>query len=222
MRVIDGKVPPGGWHFKQKLVSSPQRPSTQLLYGQTFSDLLENVFQFRLNNLEVIPSGTATRESVDSDVGYYICGHFPQNCTGAKSQFVEMARTGHMPGKPAKERPRPLSRIEDWITTLGEHELKFVDQMRAHERTRVCMKCPLNQAWRTGCGPCNDNAVRRASLIRGSHATGLEKKLNACTHFGTLLELAVWLEEDHAEGRSRHEPPDKCWKLTELHKAPAA
>lgn len=216
MRVIDGKVPPGGWHFKQKLVSSPQRPKTQLLYGHSYSNLLENVFQFRLNNLEVIPSGTATRESVDADVGFYLCGNFPNNCTGSRAQFVELAKSGHMPGKPARpDRARPLSKIEDWITHLGNQELKFVDQMKAHERAKTCMKCPMNQNWRTGCGPCNENAIRRATLVRGSHSTGLETKLKACTHFGTLLELAVWLENDHATGRDRRSPPDKCWKLTE-------
>lgn len=212
MRVLSSVVMPGGWHFNQKLNSSPQRPRTQRLEGATYEQLLENVFQFRLNNLEMIPTGTATKELVEQDVSFFICGKFPQNCTGSRGQFASLANTGRWPGKEFKvDYRRPLTRIEDWITRLTNENLRWVDNATALERAQTCLKCPLHQNWRTGCGPCNDNAIRRATLIRGSHLTGLESKLRACVAFGTLQELAVWLQEDFSITKIR-KLPNECWK----------
>jgi hypothetical protein len=212
MRVVSGLVPPGGWHYRQKLVSSPARPRNQVIGAVTYEQLVENVFQFRLNNLEMVPSGTATREQAEQDITFYLCGHWPHNCTGSKA---ELANAGRTPPT-VKHYSRPINRIEDWLTVLSERPLKWVDQARASERARICLKCPLNQTWRTGCGPCNENAARRATLFLGSRSTGLESKLKGCVSFGTLLNLSVWLENDFtAPGRK---PPDECWKLTEAKK----
>jgi hypothetical protein len=213
MRVLSSVVPPGGWTFRQKLTSSPQRPRHQLLSGATYDQLLDNVFKFRLNNLEMVPVGTATKESVEQDVGFFICGQWPNNCTGSRAQFAKLETSGQWPGKQFKvDYRRPLTRIEDWITRLTTETLRFVDNATALERAQICLKCPLHQAWRTGCGPCNDNATRRATLIRGSHLSGLESKLKACIAFGTLQELSVWLEEDFSSTRIKR-LPDKCWKV---------
>jgi hypothetical protein len=215
MRVVSSLVPPGGWHFRQKLSSSPQRPQYQLIGAQSYDQLVENVFRFRLNNLEMVPSGTATREQVAADIQYFICGRFPTNCTGSKAE-LHLAQEGNPPrsvNKPGYG--RPLNRIEDWLTHLGEKNLQWVDQARATERAQICIGCKLNQAWRSGCRPCNDNVGRRALLLRGSHTTGLEPKLKACVSYGTLLELSVWLENDFSAPRARPKPIPECWKLTE-------
>lgn len=213
MRVLSSVVMPGGWHFNQKLLSSPQRPRTQRLEGATYGQLLENVFQFRLNNLEMIPTGTATRELVEQDVSFFICGKFPGNCTGARSQFSSLQQTGEWPGRRFKpDYRRPLTRIEEWINRLTVENLRWVDNATALERAQICMKCPMHQSWRTGCGPCNDNAMRRATLIRGSHLTGVESKLKACVAFGTLQELSVWLEDDFTTTKIKRLPAE-CWKV---------
>jgi hypothetical protein len=207
---------PHGWHFKQKLASSPQRPQTQLITGASYENLLENVFQFRLNNLDMVPTGTATRELVKADVEYYVCGHYPGNCTGSKAQFQQLSVDGSLPGRPKVDYKRPITRVEDWLTLLTQRNIVFVDQLKAHERAKICLKCPMNQAWRTGCGPCNANAARRSELIRGSHVTGLESKLNHCLSYGTLLEVSVWLQDDFSAPRGgRQKPPEECWKMVE-------
>jgi len=215
MRVIAGVVPPGGWHYKQPLNSSPQRPQQQLIGAASYEALVENVFQFRLNNLQMVESGSATRELVVQDIQFYICGNWPRHCTGAKAEFSQTP--GAPISKPAYA--RPLTRIEDWLTLLSERQLRWVDQGRALERAKVCVACPLNRPWRTGCAPCNDNADRRAMLILGSRSTGLESQLRSCLAYGTLLKLSVWLEEDFTGPRNRPEPPQECWKLTEAKNA---
>jgi hypothetical protein len=215
MRVIEGVVPPGGWHFQQKLISSPQRPKTQRVEAATYSQLLDFVLRFRLNNLELVQTGTATKEQVEHDVTFYLCGKWPHQCTGSRAQMALMAG-GTWPGPIQKvDYRRPLTRIENWITTLGQEELRWVDQARAHERAQICAGCSMNQSWRSGCAPCNDNAIRRATLVRGAHSTALDKKLRYCVSYGTLLELSIWLEADYSKALPRREPPSKCWKLTE-------
>lgn len=212
MRVLSSIVMPGGWHFDQKLVSSPQRPRTQRIGASTYDQLLDNVFKFRLNNLEMVPPGTATKELVEQDVSFFICGHYPGNCTGTRAEFAQV-KIGDWPGRQYKvDYRRPLTRIEDWITRLTQRELKFVDHSVALSRAQICTKCALHQNWRTGCGPCNDNAMRRATLIRGSHVMGLEQKMKACVAFGTLQELAVWLEDDFSITKIQR-LPNECWKV---------
>lgn len=214
MRVISSLVPPGGWHFRQKLSSSPQRPQHQLIQAASYDQLVDNVFKFRLNNLEMVPSGTATREHVAADIQYFICGKFPTNCTGSKADLA--AAAGGQP--PSVNRPgyaRPLNRVENWLTMLSQKDLRWVDQARAIERANVCIKCRLNQRWQAGCKPCNQNVERRALLIRGSHSTGLEPKLKGCLSYGTLLELSIWLENDFSAPRSKPAPIPQCWKLAE-------
>lgn len=214
MRVVEGLVPPGGWHFMQKLRSSPQRPKSQRVDAATYDQLLEFVLRFRLNNIEIVPSGTATKESVAQDVLYYICGNYPGNCTGSKAQLNAMMLGERVVARSrSTDYRRPLTRIEDWLTNLQGHELKWVDQATATERAKICVECPLNQPWRTGCGACNDNAFRREILVRGSHQTGLEKHLKACVAYGTLNELSVWLADDHSSARRK--VPIECWKAKE-------
>jgi hypothetical protein len=214
MRVIEGVVPPTGWHYQQKLISSPQRPKHQRIDAATYTQLLDFVLRFRLNNLEIVATGTATKEQVEHDITFYLCGRWPHSCTGSRAQ-LQLIASGKWPGPIQKiDYRRPLTRIEDWITGLGrQEELRWVDQARAHQRAQICAECPVNRNWRTGCGACNDNAIRRATLIRGAHSTALDKKLRYCVSYGTLLELSVWLESDYSKPRGT--PPPECWKLTE-------
>jgi hypothetical protein len=216
MRVIQGLVPPSGWHFRQKLNSSPQRPQYQLIQAQTYDQLVDSVFKFRLNNLEMVPSGTATQEIVASDIQFYICGRYPNNCTGSRAE-LNAAQQGNPPrGKATiSGYSRPSNRIEAWLTKLSESNLQWVDQATAMERANICIACKLNQKWSTGCGPCNANVSRRAMLLRGSHVTGLETRLKGCVSYGTLNELSVWLENDFSAPRNRPKPPPQCWKLAE-------
>jgi len=185
-----------------------------LIQAQTYDQLVENVFRFRLNNLEIVPSGTATREQVASDIQYFICGKFPGNCTGSKAD-LNAAAAGKGVRSVSPNYNRPTNRIESWLVMLSQRDLRWVDQARAIERANICAGCKLNQRWSTGCKPCNDNINRRGLLIRGSRSTWLEPKLKSCVSYGTLLELSVWLEEDWAAPRSRPAPPAQCWKLAE-------
>ena len=62
-------MPPGGWKFSQSLDNGSFFP----IDAGTYPDLETKVFNFRLANVEIIPSGTATRESVRFDIRAFIC-----------------------------------------------------------------------------------------------------------------------------------------------------
>lgn len=203
MRVIEGLVMPGGWHFEQELDSGQH----QRIEGRTYRELVERVLMFRLQHIELVPSGTSTKERVESDLLVWICSRFPTTCTGPR---------GELPQATVKAQPaytRPTNRIEDWIKTLSGQDLEWIDQASATRRARICMGCHLNQRWETGCGPCNTNIRSRSLLIRGSHKTGFENQLRACLSYGFLLEVAVWLKDTYAQ--PRRTPPPECWKRKE-------
>jgi hypothetical protein len=207
MRVITTMVQPGGWHYLQRLSSGQY----QRIDGRTYDELVEKVFTFRLQHIELIASGTATKERVSDDLLEWICKRWPRQCTGARGELPVPVAPHQRQSRLGYE--RPSQRIEDWFRLLATKELGWVDQNTAHTRAKTCIACPLNQQWQTGCGPCNSNIRTKALLIRGSHKSGAESQLRACIGFGWLNEIAVWLEDGFAEATRKI--PDKCWKLTE-------
>ncbi|HEX3445816.1 MAG TPA: hypothetical protein VHS80_13955 [Chthoniobacterales bacterium] len=201
MRVITSMVQPGGWHFIQPLESGQH----QRIDGRTYDELVERVFQFRLQHIELVPSGTATKERVEGDLLHWICTRWPRQCSGS---------TGELPPSPASERrigyQRPANRVEDWFKLLATKNLEWVDQATAYKRAKICAACKLNQQWQTNCGPCNTNIRTKALLLRGSHKLGLEGNLRACLSFGWLNEISVWLVDGFNQP-TRALPP-ACWK----------
>jgi hypothetical protein len=201
MRVITSVVMPSGWHFLQRLESGQY----QRIDGRTYDELVEKTFQFRLQHIELVPSGTATVERVSEDLLRWICTRWPQQCTGAR---------GELPPAPPRARQigyqRPSNRVEDWFKLLSTQNLEWVDQATAHKRAKICVACKLNQSWQTACGPCNTNIRTKALLLRGSHKLGLENQLRACLAFGWLNEISVWLVDGFNQP-SRDVPP-ACWK----------
>jgi hypothetical protein len=200
MRVITSVVMPSGWHYLQRLESGQY----QRIEGRTYDELVDKIFSFRLQHIELVPSGTATRERVSADLLEWICTRWPGQCTGAR---------GELPPAPRPDRTtysRPSTRVEDWFKLLSTKNLEWVDQATAYKRAKICIACPLNQQWQTGCGPCNQNIRTKALLLRGSHKLGLEGNLRACLGFGWLNEIAVWLVDGFNEASRKI--PEKCWK----------
>jgi hypothetical protein len=199
--VIEGLVPPGSWHYNQPLRSG----QLQRVEGRTYNELLSRIFLFRLQHIELVPAGTAMRDRVQNDVLTFICTNWPQNCTGFKGELPKLPEPQ---GRPTYV--RPSSRIENWFAKLSTQELRWIDSATAAKRARVCIACPLNQNWQTGCSGCNANLRQRGLLLRGSHKTGFEPQLKACLAYGFMNEVSVWLDDVHASA-TRKAPPE-CWQ----------
>lgn len=208
MRVIEGLVMPGGWHYEQPLDSGQK----QRIEGRTYRELLERILLFRLQHIELISSGTATKEQVQLDVTAWICSRWPTTCTGPRGDFP------FKPVEAVRLYSNPTNAIEDWFKTLSKHELDWLDQATANRRARICMQCPLNQRWETNCGACNTNVRTRSLLLRGSHKSGFENQLKACLAYGWLNEVAIWLRDGFVS-QPRRNPPADCWKAKEHEKA---
>ena len=80
-------MPPSGWWFLQRLDNG----TDHRIEASTYPALETRVFEFRLANIEIVPSGTATREHVRYDLRVQICSRAPNQCAG---EVAPLADTG--------------------------------------------------------------------------------------------------------------------------------
>jgi len=198
--IITSVVPPGNWHYQQKLTSE----QTVKITAFSFEELLSNMLDFRLRHLELCGAASANIESVRADLKAYLCAHFRQNCADNSTPPPDRPGIGNR-----ADYQRPLDRAGTWIAQLGNQRVEKVDYALAGHRAQVCVQCPQNVRWQSPCAPCNDNILVRIQQAKGSLYTPLDRQLYMCRCFGHLNEVAVWLTDTHSA--SEHEPPDSCW-----------
>jgi hypothetical protein len=179
-------------------------PTPLRIDAQTYELLEKRVFEFRLANTEIVQTGSATRESVQADLAKAICTAFPNQCvqgwTGPVVTETEI-----------KQRyASPINRLADWFKTLTAHTLEFTDAATAFNRSEICLKCPLNIGWRTGCAPCVESVETRILRFRGSRTIPNDLSLQFCRTFGHHNKLAIWLKDSFSA--ARYEVPQACWK----------
>lgn len=193
-------MPPGGWFFLQKLDNG----SDFKIESGAYSDLETKVFNFRLANVEIIPSGTATRESVRYDIRTQICARSPSQCCGAPELAVV---------SPPEPRPgsytTPITRLDDWFKRLSLAPLEWKGAAESNASAAICVDCPQNVQWRTGCAPCVESVQRRIVRYKGDRSTPLDSRLLSCRCFGHHNELAVWMS--NTSSTAKEPPPANCW-----------
>lgn len=193
-------MPPGGWRFSQTLDNGSVFP----IDAGTYPELETKVFNFRLANVEIIPSGTATRESVRFDIRIFICSRFPDQCCGP------IALT---PAAPPESKTGsytiPIHRLDDWFKKLSLAPLEWKDAAAANAAAVICASCPQNVQWRTGCAPCVESVQRRIVRYKGDRSTTLDPRLLSCRIFGHHNELAVWMS--NTSSTAKETPPENCW-----------
>lgn len=198
-------IPPGGWHFLQPIEGG----TTMRIEGQTYSQLEDRVFDFRIHNTDVIPSGSSDRIRVREDLRTQICSKFPEQCVGSWT-IPERRETSrdHGTGYVA-----PIQRIEDWFKVISTKEIQWKDASRAYAAADACATCPQNIKWQTDCRPCSTAIEKRIMRYKGDRFTPLDHQLNACRIFGHHNSLAVWMQ-DTLSKPSGEEIPDHCWLKT--------
>lgn len=195
-------IPPGGWSFEQVVENS----TPFKIEGQTYAQLEDKVFSFRLANVELIPSGTATRESVRSDIRAFICPRFPTQCSDDWGIPLPKETPSQVTGTVYR---MPIQRLEDWIKKLAFSEIQFNDASSAAVRASTCAECPQNIGWKTSCAPCVGSVSTRIARYKGDRHTPLDSKLQACRVFGHHNELAVWMSDTLSTANDT--PPPECW-----------
>ena len=199
--IITAVMPPGGWHYPQKLSSG----DTVKLSGSSFEEILGTILDFRRRHLDLCGAESATIERVREDLRIYLCANFRQNC--ADSSPSAFTQAGYI-GKPDYQ--RPIDRAGTWMAKIGNLRTEKVDYALAGHRAQICAQCPQNVRWATPCGPCNDNILVRVQNAKGSLNTPLDRRLFMCRIYGHVNEVAIWLSDTHSH--SEQPPPAHCWK----------
>lgn len=183
---------PGGWHF----MATP----TLRIDAETFPELITTLERYRISNN--LPIGDPL-----ADIESYICTTFPHSCHSVMGATV----TAVVDVGTVNPRRNLLDRIILWfelqMSKLGTDVI--VLQGEAERRAQICMRCPENKEWKTGCGECTSNIDRLSKLVRSGHALARDRKLKACSVLGQENRAAVWLKRDRLS--SADNLPGHCW-----------
>lgn len=181
IKLKNGIVPPGRWHYKD-------RP-----YGAFYSKekLFEAETNYRLENH--IPVA-----DVEGDITEWICEKWPNQCTGA----------GHLAADHPSRQEKMVDKVARWATKWMKWGFPLVLPDQAEKRAKICLQCPNNVGWETGCGSCTSHANRSLALVRQNREVKDFKKLKACSMTGWCNRTAVWGENKIEAPESA---PDFCW-----------
>jgi hypothetical protein len=196
-------VPPGGYRYEQGLGDG----SVSVIEGGSLEEVLGKVLAYRIANVMVLASGVeASEEAVEKDYHGQVCGKWPWICKPLeRGEIVRSQQTS------AGGFEMLIVRMQRWFGWLRGKSLGWVDMRVAYERGNVCLGCPQNVYWESGCGECNRQIRVDSAALRGSRRLGIDGGLKGCRAWGTLQEVAVWLEEPG--GEKRYEAPGMCWRV---------
>lgn len=200
--IVTSVVPPGGWHYLQKLSSGQNHK----IIGYSFEELINNILDFRRRHIELCGAQSAYLEIVRADLKAYYCAHFRQNCADAR-----VAPPAHI-GIPVRaDYDRPIDRAGNWLSQVARARPEFVDIGLAGHRAQVCASCQFNIRWETPCAPCNETIQVRLQNFLGNMRTPLDRQLHMCRVFGHVNQAAIWLTD--TQSKALHPPPAHCWKV---------
>ena len=195
-------MPPGGFIFDQVLGDG----SLTRITGASLDNILDLVLKFRLVHGVLLAGVEATPEAVFADYNAQVCTKYPWLCSARRQTPVVI-----MPQSPVAGFEPMLTRMQRWIDTVRVGLPAFTDIQTATNRAMICAQCPQNIDWMTNCGSCNQNLTSLSVQIRGARRLGIDQMLKGCRAFGTLQELAVWLESPGNE--QKYPAPPICWRL---------
>jgi hypothetical protein len=187
-KVIDGLVPPGGWHFVD---------GDAKLSAYSLNNLYEVVENYRAENH--FPIG-----DVRGDVDSFICGSFPKNCHGVDSVTVTSV-------VPPNRQSELLNDIVTWSKNIlnSQKPILMVSDDLAEQRSKICINCTKNINWQSGCGSCVAATQRLTSAIRQGRDTHTSKWLGGCSIMRHDNRAAVFFDKDHFN--KSNDLPENCW-----------
>lgn len=191
MRIIEGMVPPNGWHFFE---------GSTRLEADDFKGIIELILKNRLAN--GIPAGNPQQ-----DYQNYLCSTAPHMCQGGG------------PPAPANYAPTPsqalLTRITTWLTNLYENfnGTGTVARSEADQRANICAGCPKNVEWEVGCPTCVSNAKRLGTIIRRGEDVGDYRHLKGCQILGhdNRTACVVQINNIWNTPETNSQLPEFCW-----------
>ncbi len=200
MRVNEGRCPPNGWHFPIGSVT---------LEALTRSDLVKAITEYRMR------SGQAAGDPV-KDIDEYVCKKWPHFCI---REYHDTMAPNHAPVGPPPAATLN-NRVSLWAALQvqkippGGHHL--VNQKVADERAAICLSCPRNHPWKSGCGACNATAEHILMTVRKTNRTQYDDRIFGCEVGGFDLRTMAWLPADMAKPDQNELPflPKSCWRVS--------
>jgi hypothetical protein len=189
MRLVNGLIPPGGYHYYEGDVK---------LIGSSEKDIISIIQQYRAaNNL---PQGDPTADYLS-----YVCGRYPQNCH-AKVYYHETSPV------PASRRDELFEDVRNWATNLlaSQKPISLVSDEEAERRAKICQACPKNFTWKTKtCAPCVQAADSVCTTIRQAKDTYTSARIGGCLACRHDNRTAVFLDTNLLN--SVESIPSTCW-----------
>jgi hypothetical protein len=203
-RIIEGVLPPGGWHYEDptgyRIPYKGEAPSKK--------DLIHAIMEYRLENR--IPVGHPEQE-----LEQFLCTKFPRFChphdmgpagtlTAAGGQIMDT-----IPG------PRTVDHIAAWANALYEQagRLEMATLKEADTRADVCRQCPMQKEWEGECPQCVTAAQRVLMIVRQGKEVTHWRKLKSCGgRFCT--RTAVHIAKQHLQ-QPPSGAPATCWMYHE-------
>ena len=189
MKLIQGLIPPGGWHFIQ---------DGAVIRAQEYSHLVKAVESFRAENK--LPSVDAAK-----DITEQICNRSPNACHGVDSVVVRTHKAKTL------AKGNLIQDITIWASNLLKRETPFrlVGDELAESRAKICRGCPSNLNWRSGCRSCITAADRICASVRQGRDTKSSKVLGGCEKLRQDNRTAIFLEKEFLTKNPNI--PDYCW-----------
>lgn len=195
MKVTRGRIPPGGWHFVLEDGSRIDAATEELL--------IRLIFEHRMRM--GIAVGDITR-----DIDDYYCSKWPEHCQKEPHEYANV----NIPRQPSDE--SLLNRVARWASILSRQMPKggygLVSEQEATKRAAICIGCPRNTAWRTGCPGCSSATASLLASLRNLRHLGCDGRLYACKVIGWDNATAVHLEKKEPLTENQKQTVcEKCW-----------
>jgi len=191
MKLNQGVVPPNNFHYPIE--------NGVVLKASSYDMLVKEIVKWKTQN--GIPIGDP-----DKDIDDYVCSRWPSYC-----------RPDDNEGKMVNKNSDLLKQVNGWAaitlreTPLGGYHL--VDQNVAAARCKICIDCPFNKPWRSGCGSCMKATDTILIRLRQLRKIMLDESLMGCAINGfdnrTAVHLpisALKLTEEKLQSI-----PQNCW-----------
>jgi hypothetical protein len=171
-----------------------------LLTAASEEILIAEISEYRARN--GIPAG-----DIEKDLDAYYCGKWPTFCNKDAQDFVPSAPVNYQ---------RPIrDRVAQWVVAmiakLPKGGFSLVNKPEAEARAVICITCPKNVPWRTGCRGCTNSTQALVQQVKQTKRLPQDQQLYACAAAGWPNEDSVWIKKEDLERKDGLDA--RCWML---------
>lgn len=166
-----------------------------LIIGKSWGAVIDRVRAYRRRNK--LATGNAEKE-----VRAQICQNNPEVCSGETSEQREVSIV-----QVASIKSRVLLWFSQMRKKRDSEGIHFVGQVERDRRIAICVHCPMQSAYPSGCASCKKAITEfRKDLTEHRH---IDSRLVGCSALGEDTGASVWIDEPRVEGDGL---PANCWR----------